>query len=161
MTVSIEVEPFTAQLAEEIRPLGQQCWDESTRMKGETCAFHGARDFVIEPDIEQYDILNRNSLLLILTLRDSGVLRGYTIGILYRSLHHRGIIVGGGDSFYIDPDYRSYTAIMVDKFESELKSKGAIIIGWPTHTHGPLYAVLKAKGYVGDDVVMEKKLCAL
>lgn len=160
MTVSIEVEPFSMDLAEEIKPLGQQCWNESTLVKGETCAFHGARDFVIEPDVEQYDVLNRNGMLLLLTLRDDGVLHGYAIGVLYQSLHHRGIRVGGGDSFYIHPGYRSYTAVMVDKFEGELKSRGAAIIGWPTHSRGPLYDVLKAKGYVGDDVVMEKKLCA-
>jgi hypothetical protein len=33
------------------------------------------------------------------------------------------------------------------------------IIGWPVHLNGPVYDVLKAKGYVGDDIVMEKRLC--
>lgn len=159
--VVISVEPFSLELAAEIRPLGQKCWDESTAIKGETCAFYGERDISIDPDTDQYQILAQKNLLLIVTLRDEGLLRGYAVGVLYKSLHHRNITVGGGDTLYIDPGYRSYTAVVIEKFENEMKSRGAVIIGFPAHVNGPLYAVFKQRGYVGDDVVMERKLCAL
>ena len=35
---------------------------------------------------------------------------------------------------------------------------GAQIIGWPVHFNGPVYDLLKAKGYIGDDIVMEKRI---
>lgn len=159
--VVIGLETFSLELAEEIRPLGQKCWDESTAIKGETCAFYGERDFVIDPDLDQYLMFAKQNVLLIVTLRDEGRLHGYAMGLFYKSPHYRNITAGGGDSLYIDPDYRSYTGTVIEKFENELKSRGAAIIGWPTHVNSPLHAVLKARGYVGDDVVMEKKLCAL
>lgn len=156
----IAIEPFTEALAREIAPLGQKCWQESTAVKGETCAFYGARDFLIEPDTEQYQRLHDQQALLVLTLRDAGRLVGYGVGILYRALHHRNVTVGGGDTFYIEPGYRAYTGPAVEHFERALREAGAAIIGWPTHIDGPLHAVLKARGYVGDDIVMEKRLCA-
>jgi hypothetical protein len=34
------------------------------------------------------------------------------------------------------------------------------IIGWPVSQQGPLYQPLVERGYIGDDIVMEKRLCA-
>ena len=39
-----------------------------------------------------------------------------------------------------------------------MRERNVQIIGWPTHVDGPMYALLKARGYVGDDIVMEKRL---
>lgn len=159
--VAIGIETYTAELAKEIIPLGQKCWDESTAFKGSSCAFYGERDFLIEPDTEQYQKLADQKALVLLTLRDGDRLQGYAIGILYRSLHQRNVIAGNADSCYIEPEYRSYTPVLIERFEKELKARGAVIVGWAAHVQGPLYSVLKARGYVGDDLVMEKRLCVL
>lgn len=156
--MKIEKELFTAELYEEILPLAQKCWEESTINKAETCAYYGERDFKIEPDIPEYQRLAVLGSVVIVTLRDEGVLKGYVVGFLYRSWHHKRIFCGNGDSIYIEPAYRSYTAVVVDRFEKEFMKLGAGIIGWPTHVNGPVYEVLKARGYVGDDIVMEKRL---
>ena len=50
---------------------------------------------------------------------------------------------------------------MTERFEKEMAARGSIIIGWPTHPDGPVYELLKARGYVADDIVMEKRLCVL
>lgn len=160
MTVTIESEQFNAEVFAQILPLAQKCWEESTVFKAETCAYYGERDFEIEPDIEGYQKLSDSGILVLITMRDDGELKGYTVGFTYRSMHHRRILCGIGDSIYIEPDYRSYTAVMADKFEKEMRVKGAEIIGWPVHINGPVFEVLKARGYVGDDIVMEKRLCA-
>jgi hypothetical protein len=155
----IEVEPFTLELFEELLPLARKCWQESTDFKAETCAFYGSREFDIEPDLEQYRKLVDKKSLIVVTLRDEG-LRGYVVGCVYQSAHHKKIKVGGGDSVYIEPEYRSYTGIAISKWEKAMREAGAEVIGWPVHFNGPVYEVLKAMGYVGDDIVMEKRLCA-
>lgn len=155
--IAIEKEVFNAALAAKIFPLAQKCWNESTVFKGESCAYHGERDFVIEPDIEAYQRLADQGLLVLVTLRDESELQGYVIGFLYRSLHHKSILCGFGDSIYIEPDYRSHTWAVAKRFEQEIQALGAKIIGWPVHIDGPVYEILKSKGYRGDDIVMEKR----
>jgi hypothetical protein len=156
--IEINTEHFDSDLFEEILPLSQKCWEESTAAKGATCAFYGERDFAIEPDMETYQQLEDNGVLVIVTLRDSGELKGYVVGFSYRALHHKKIIGGIGDSIYIEPDYRSYAAVIAEKFENELRALGVQIIGWPVTPDGPVHEVLKARGYAGDDIVMEKRL---
>lgn len=159
MSVVIEKEPLTGELFNELLPLAQRCWAESTEIKGKTCAFYGERDFQIEPDMEQYQKLSEMGALVIVTLRDKG-LRGYVSGFTYRALHHKKIIGAIGDTMYVEPEYRSYGAIVVDKFLEEMESMGVQIVGWPVSPDGYIYELLKARGFVGDDIVMEKRLCA-
>jgi hypothetical protein len=160
MTVAIDIEPFNDALLAEIMPLAQKCWNESTTVKGESCAFYGERDFDIEPCVELYQNLHDNGAMVIVTLRDDGVLRGYVEGFVYRSLHHGKVKGGIGDSVYIEPNYRVYAGVLTKRFEDEMQARGVGIIGWPTQLNGPVYGVLKAMGYTGDDIVMEKRLCA-
>ncbi len=160
MTVIISREQFTKELAAEILPLAQKGWDESTDFKAETCAYYGERSFSIEPDTEAYGKLAEQGSLVVVTLRANESLGGYVMGFVYPSLHHKRILCAIGDSIYIDPAYRSYTGVVAAKFEKEMRAMGAEIIGWPTHIDGPVYQVLKSHGYVGDDIVMEKRLCA-
>jgi len=156
--IAIEKEAFNPELAEMVFPLAQKCWNESTAFKGETCAYYGERDFQVEPDTAAYQALADQGKLVIVTLRDDGELKGYVIGFLYTSLHHKKIPCGFGDSIYIEPEYREHTWAVAKRFEKEMESLGAQIIGWPVHQNGPVYDILKAKGYTADDVVMEKRL---
>jgi len=159
VTITIEKEPFSLDVSAEILPLAQACWNESTLIKKETCAYYGERDFAVEPDTEGYERLSNQGLVVLVTLRDDKALKGYIVGFIYRSLHHKKILCGIGDSIYIEPDYRAYTAVVAEKFEREMKALNVEIIGWPVHIDGPIYEVLKTRGYVGDDIVMEKRLC--
>src|SRR5262249_35281533 len=132
--MKIAKEPLTPELLAEITPLAQKCWDESTQIKGESCAYHDERDFLIEPDGDQYLTLASVAALTVITLRNEGKLEGYLVGILYRSLHHRKILCGLGDSMYLEPQHRfAYAASVAQMFESEMRAKGAGIIGWPAN----------------------------
>lgn len=156
----ISVERLNTELFEEILPLARKCWHESTVTKAETCAFYGERDFDIEPDIEEYQRRADLGALLIVTLRDDSQLVGYVTGILYRSMHHKKVTCALGDNIYIEPEYRSHARTLIARFEQELTTAGAEIIGWPTSLSGSVYQLLKARGYIGDDIIMEKRLCA-
>ena len=156
--VDVKVETLTPELFAEIVPLGQKCWNESTENKGETCAYYGDRDFDIQPDYSVYERARDNNILVIQTMRHNGSLVGYGVGFLYNSWHHKNILCANIDSVYVEPDFRNYAPSFLKKYEKVYKELGVQIVGWPTHINGPIFKLLTAMGYVGDDIVMEKRL---
>lgn len=158
MTIAIEKESFNLELYAEILPLAQKCWEESTMFKGETCAYFGERDFMVEPDLAVYEKFANHGSVVVVTLRENTILKGYVVGFTHYSLHHKKILCGHGDSIYIEPEHRSYTCIVIDKFERAMKELNVQMIGWPAHVDGPVYQVLKNRGFVNDDVIMEKRI---
>lgn len=158
-SMTIAIEPFTPKLMSEILPLGQACWDECSEIKKDTCAFHGQRGLPIDPNVEQYLLLAANGALTVMTLRDEArVLHGYAALILYYSLHLKNELCGNVDTFFVRPDYRLYMPRFMNRIEEEFQSKGVSVIGWPVTRAGKLYEILKLRGYIADDVVMELKL---
>jgi hypothetical protein len=155
---SIVVEPFTMELAAELIPLGQQAWDECSEIKKDTCAYHGQRGLPIDPNVEQYMRLSDSGALLAMTLRSEGVLHGYAMLIMYRSLHLRNELCGNVDTFYIQPDYRRFMPRFMSMVEDEFRSRNVSIVGWPVTITGKLFDILKKRGYIADDVIMELKL---
>ena len=156
---TISIEPFTRDLAAEIVPLGQQSWDECSEIKKDTCAYHGQRGLAIDPDIDQYLYLAENQSLIAMTLRDNDkVLRGYALLILYKSLHLKTELCGNVDTFYVQPDFRRSMSRFISEIEEVLRSRGISIIGWPVTMTGKMFEILKRRGYIADDVVMELKI---
>jgi hypothetical protein len=157
--MNIAIEPFTRVLADEITPLGQQSWDECSEIKKDTCAYHGQRGLQIDPDIDQYLFLAEHDSLIAMTLRDGeGVLRGYTLAILYRSLHLKSELCANVDTFYVQPEARGSMSRFISQLESAIRERGISIIGWPVTMTGKMYEILQRRGYIADDVVMELKL---
>ena len=157
--MKIAIEAFTRELANEITPLGQQSWDECSEIKKDTCAYHGQRGLQIDPDIDQYLYLAQNQSLLAMTLRDPGdVLRGYALVILYKSLHLKTELCANVDTFYVQHDYRLSMPRLMTHIEKAARELGVSIIGWPVTKTGNLYKILKRRGYIADDVVMEFKI---
>lgn len=157
--MKIAIETFTRELADEIVPLGQQSWDECSEIKKDTCAYHGQRGLAIDPDIDQYLYLADHQSLIAFTLRDDECgLHGYALAILYRSLHLKTELCGNVDTFYVQPNHRSSMPRLMSAIEETLRERGVSIIGWPVTMTGKLYEILKCRGYIADDVVMELKL---
>lgn len=157
--MNIAIESFTRILATEITPLGQQAWDECSEIKKDTCAYHGQRGLPIDPNISQYLSLADSNALVAMTLRDDeGILHGYALMIMYYSLHLKNELCGNVDTFYVQPEHRQFMPRFMTRIEEEFQSRGVSIIGWPVTRAGKLYEILKARGYIADDVVMELKL---
>lgn len=155
----IAIETFTRELADEIVPLGQESWDECSEIKQDTCAYHGQRGLQIDPDIDQYLYLAEHNSLIAMTLRDDdGVLHGYALAILYRSLHLKTELCGNVDTFFVQEEYRRSMPRMMSAIEETMREHGVSIIGWPVTMTGKLFEILKRRGYIADDVVMELKL---
>lgn len=155
----IASEPFTQALADEISPLGQKSWDECSDIKKDTCSFHGERGFLIQPDIPQYLRLAAGDSLIAMTLRDEGRLVGYSLCVLYRSLHHAPVRCANVDTFYIEPGHRAHMRAFIAAMEEQFRLQEIVVVGWPTSPDGKLFGILKLLGYAPDDVVMEKRIC--
>jgi len=155
---TIAVEPLTRALFDEVVPLARKGWAESTIAKAETCAWYGERDFEVDPDFEQYQALARVGALVVFTMRSSGVLVGYVTGTCWRGMHHRHFIVAQSDSFFVEPPYRGHVRRLVRAYEQEMTRRGAVALNWLTHTNGPVFKLLKARGYVADETMMEKRV---
>jgi len=155
----IAIETLTRELFKEIIPLGQQSWDECSEIKKDTCAYHGQRGLNIDPDIDKYLYLYEHNSLIAMMLRDAeNILRGYALLILYNSLHLKTELCGNIDTFFIEPNFRRTMPRFISKIEDELRNRGVSIIGWPVTMTGKMYEILKRRGYIADDVVMEFKL---
>lgn len=161
--MKIAKEHLTQELFDkEILPLGQKSWDECSEIKKDSCSFHGERGFVIQPDSAQYLNLANQDSLIVMTLRDSDdVLQGYSISILYQSLHHAPVRCANVDTFYLEPLYRCYTRSFISSLEQEFEQREIVVVGWPVSPSGGLFKILKRLGYAPDDVVMEKRICVL
>lgn len=157
--MNIAIEPFTLELAAEITPLGQECWDECSEIKKDTCAYHGQRGLAIDPNNEQYLLMQTRDCLIALTLRDdAGSLHGYALTFLYYSMHLKNELCGNVDTFYVQPAYRQFMPRFMSAVEETFRSRGVSIVGWPVTMTGKLFEILKRRGYIADDVIMELKL---
>lgn len=157
--MKIAIEPCTRELFGEMTPIGQQCWDECSEIKKDTCVYHGQRGLQINPDIDQYLFLSEHKSLIVMTLRDDGnVLRGCALLILYKSLHLKTELCGNVDAFYVQPDFRRLMPRFISEIEDVLRARGASIVGWPVTMRGKMFEILQRRGYIADDVVMELKL---
>ena len=157
--MKIAIETFTLELAVEITPLGQEAWDECSEIKKDTCAFHGQRGHPIDPNNKQYLAMQAVNMLSAMTLRDTeGILRGYSLIVFYYSLHLQTELCCHVDTFYVQPGYRSSMMKFMSAVEDHGRSRNASIVGWPVSMTGLLYEILKHRGYIADDVIMELKL---
>jgi hypothetical protein len=157
--MKIAIESLTHGLFGEIGPLAQECWDECSEIKKDTCAYHGQRGLPIDPNIDLYLNLQANNALVVMTLRsEEGSLCGYAALILYHSLHLKDELCGNVDTFFVQEEYRRYMPRFMSCIEEEFRTRGVSIVGWPVTMTGKLYEILKRRGYIADDVIMELKL---
>lgn len=160
--MKIAVEKLTPELFAELLPLGQESWDECSEIKKDTCSFHGERGFKIQPYESRYLDLAENDLLLAFVLRDDeNAAQGYAFAIFYQSLHHAPVGCANVDTFYLRPAVRSRMRSFIALMEKHFEERGVVVVGWPVSPSGGLFGVLKALGYAPDDVIMEKRICAL
>lgn len=161
-SLSISIETLTSELFDELLPMGQKLWDECSEIKKDTCSFHGERGLKIQPNRSAYLSLQGIGKLSVYVLRDcqkNAV--GFSFCIFYDSLHHEVVPCANVDLFYIEPEYRTSIKRLIRTMEGEFKNRGVVVVGWPISPMGKLFEILKTLGYAPDDVVMEKRICAL
>ena len=160
--ITIGIEELTPELFDELMPMGQKLWDECSEIKKDTCSFHGERGLKIQPNKSAYLSMQATGKLSVYVIRnEQGQSIGFSFCVFYNSLHHEVVPCANVDLFYIEPEHRILIKRLIRTMEEEFRNRGVVVVGWPISPMGKLFEILKTLGYAPDDVVMEKRICAL
>jgi len=145
----IAVEPLTEALLAEGAPLLSDNWIASGSFDPE---------LPLDPNLPAYLKLQELGLLLVVTLRQAGVLQGYVVYAVARSMHHQRLKVAHGEAIYVAPAFRDEASTLLKVSEAELKKRGVDRVGWFVVPGTKAHAFLHRHGFVDDEVVLEKRL---
>lgn len=107
------VEPLH-QVKEEITPLLEKHWEELEWIKTHK----------VNPDWEKYELMDKLSLLVIMTAREEGKLIGYNVFLVHPSMHYKNLKVANQDLIYIAPERRGFGTYFIHWSENILKELG-------------------------------------
>jgi hypothetical protein len=149
--VTIARERYSEALCAELLPLLQDNWVRTESYIGE---------LAIDPNFEKYQKLDAMDLVTCVTARLGGRLVGYAIYFTSYSLHHKTVKTGHGDMIYVkdEPGFGQIVFDLLKECERLLRAQGVVYMGWFVHRESRIHAILKSRGYVDDEIVMEKKL---
>ena len=147
----VQRERYSEALCAELLPLLEDNWVRTESYIGE---------LKIDPDFGKYQKLDAMDLVTCVTARFGGVLVGYSIFFTNFSLHHKTVKTGHGDMIYVknEPGLGRAVFLLINESERILKEKGVIYMGWFVHKGSRIQRILESRGYVPDELVMEKKL---
>jgi len=60
----------------------------------------------LDPDLERYALMERNNRLEVHTIRDNGVLVGYSLWFIAYHIHYKNSLTASSDILYIAPNHR-------------------------------------------------------
>jgi len=82
---------------DEIKPLLEKHWEEIAIYKDK---------IKLNPNYEQYRVLQDNGMMHICTARDDSVLVGYFITFIVPNMHYQHIRTASNDILFLHPEYR-------------------------------------------------------
>lgn len=114
----------------------------------------------LNPDWDAYSKLEKSQALRIYTARDGGLLVGYFVVILNRSLHYKDHIFGTNDVVFIHKDYRKGLsgAKLIKYAEKDLKKAGVSLLLVNTKVHKPFGKLLEFLGFAETETIYSKRL---
>src|SRR5258706_4062907 len=103
--------------------------------------------FTLHPDLDKYVALEKNGNLLIVTVRDNGMLVGYTIMFLLHPIHYMEEDSASNDVIYLDPAYRK-GRVGIKLIEFTEKQLVVRVVTWHVkRAHPVLGTILEYRGY--------------
>jgi GNAT superfamily N-acetyltransferase len=125
---------------EEVQPLLPKHWEELALN----------RDKVpLDPQYHVYDQRDQAGQVMVVTLREAGVIKGYFIGFVAPGLHYQSCLTLTMDIFWTHPDIRGGTAglRLFKAVEREAKRRGVQRIFHGSKLHKDSGRLFEAMGY--------------
>ena len=91
------LETFTDELVEELRPLWEEQYEELSNVKGV---------IKLDPDIDQFNMLQDSDVLKVITVRKDGKLIGYLFWLIFSYLHFKDVLHAIADLYTITKEER-------------------------------------------------------
>ena len=118
-------------------------------------------DIPLEPEYEFYEVLAKNNLLAIYTVRVQGEMVGYAVYFIRKHYHYASTKWAFGDIILVRKPYRKFglgTALF-DFIENDLRSEGVAVINTETKImHPELAMLLRARGHKEATLGFSKRL---
>lgn len=104
----------------------------------------------LNPNIEQYMQMFDSDNLIVVSVRDTGILVGYTATMIFKSLHYKDHIFAQNDAIFVRKSHRKgMVGVKLIKFtENELRKLGVTVHSINSKVHSPFFSVLEKLGYV-------------
>jgi GNAT superfamily N-acetyltransferase len=136
--ITAQVEPWHPTI-DEMKPLLPLHWAELALNQDKV---------PLQPQWHVYDARDARGELVLVTLRELGVLLGYFIGFVAPGLHYETCLTCTMDIFYVHPEHRTKRGgiILFKAVEAELKRRGVDrwFVGSKIHADAsPLFERLK------------------
>lgn len=150
MSIEYKQEPLY-NVEEEIKPLLVKHWEEIALNQ---------EKIKLNPDWDAYHVLEQCGMLKIFTARDNGVLVGYFVVVVQRSLHYKDHMFANNDVIFLLQEHRvGMTGPNLIKFaEKCLKEDGVSLLMVNTKCHKPFDKLLEWLGYNKVERVYSKYL---
>lgn len=125
--ITAQIEPWREFIVE-AQPMLPLHWEELALNKDKV---------PLDPMYEVYDAKDDQGQVLVVTLRQDGVMKGYFIGFVGPSLHYRTCLTLTMDIFWLHPDVRGGLAgvKLFRLVESEAKRRGVQRIFYGSKVH--------------------------
>ena len=129
-----------ASVKEDIKPLLAKHWLE-TEPNQNTIA--------LDPDWEQYAVLDQCNILRVFTARDKGDLVGYCVVLIAKSIHHKSHTFASTDVIYIKPEYRKSKtgSDLIHYAEKHCKESGVSLMTLNMKTEFPFDNLMLRMGF--------------
>lgn len=140
-----------ANVKEDMKPLLKEHWELVALNKGK---------IKLNPDWEEYALLDQAGILRIFTARDEGKLVGYFVLSVSRSMHYKDHIFAVCDVIFVKPDSRAgKTGYNLVKYAEEwCKESGVSLLNINTKVHIPFDTLMIGMEYENIERIYSKYL---
>jgi GNAT superfamily N-acetyltransferase len=147
--IAMRDEALTPELIKEAYPLLKANWISSGMDN------HG---HALDPDFKRFLAAWARGQLLVTTLRDAGVLKGYAVLSVGTSNYVQGLKIAMGAAFYVDPALRHHAPQLLSFTEKLLLKNGFRHVSWFVVPGSRAYHFFTRRGFTRDEVCLEKVL---
>lgn len=147
ITVQLETARDTL---EELKPLFPKHWEEIGVFKDKV---------PLDPDYDEYLLLETQGKLTLATMRSDGTLLGYMVCFPnLKNLHYKSTRTARMDIIYIVPEYRKIGAgkRLVECMEAELKRRGVVLWHAGSKNHQSIEWLFLMCGFEPTDTLLSK-----
>lgn len=137
-----------ADIYEEMKPLLEKHYHEIAHYQ----------DIKLNPDFEQYCMLEKIGMLKTYTARFEGELIGYSLFFVKKNIHYKDSLQAVQDVIYIDKTRRGFGRVFIDWCDSKLRDYGVQVVYHHVkqeHNFGPM---LEKMGYKLIDLIYGRRL---
>lgn len=153
MPISIVHRNVITDKIEETTALQREHWDEIAKNK---------HLMVLDPDVEQYHMLEQAGRLFAVLAYDGDEMIGYSVNILSVNLHYSSLLMAHNDVLFVKPTHRAGRLFMRmrDATIAEARRRGARLMLWHAKEGTPLAAILPRMGCSVQDIILSEELPA-